>query len=314
MSVASPPLARSIQIPGGRIELISRVLLYAAVAYTALSTVDVHLDSIPLKLLLVIPALALWSADVGIWQRWRDFAFRWPVVVVAVVVPVTWFALATWLHHNHDAAQQKTLHYAVQEASRFVYLLLYFPIVAEMRRGSGWSRSQIWFWPVLVLTMITWGLLLSSVVFGVDYGTAVKLEPDAIAIGPFQGEIGSTLSGTFQAFLTSDVLMLPGFALLLADLLVRGLTRSNAAVAALLLSATYLMHSRGVWLGVCLVCGIATFALWSRDRGLRLRRACVLAASLLSVALLVVNADPPLVQSTVKWFAGGHELSIGSRL
>jgi O-Antigen ligase len=287
---------------------ISRALVYTAVAYTALSTVDVQVASIPLKLFIVMPALGLWAIQNRLWRSRRDFAFGWSVVIVAVAVPVLWFALAALLHRQHDPAQHGTLRYAAQEASRFVYLLLYFPIVAEMRRrGSGWSRSQIWLWPVVALALLAWGLLIASGVFGANYHHAVT-------IGPFQGAIGPDLTGTFRVFLVSDVLLIPSFAWLFADILTRGLTRSGAGIGALLLSATYLAHTRGIWLGVCVVCATSAFALWPGRMHARARRGVALTGAAGLLALLLINADPGFLRSTIDALTGGHELSLSNRL
>ena len=44
---------------------LSRGLAYLAVAYAALSTLDVKLGSVPVKLFVVLPALVLWWREAG---------------------------------------------------------------------------------------------------------------------------------------------------------------------------------------------------------------------------------------------------------
>ncbi len=289
------------------------VLVYAAVAYAALSTVDAKLDSVPLKLFLVIPALALWFIAVRRERRLGDFAFCWPVLIAAAAVPVLWFAVALALRGAHDAAQRSTLHYAVQEASRFVYLLLYFPIADEMRRRSGWNAAGIWLWPLLVLAALTLALLVAGTVFGIDFGAAATAVPGGGVLGPIQGAIGTDSSGAFQVFVTTDILLLPGFAWLLADLLTKGPTRSSLVIAALLVSTAYIAHSRGIWIGVCVICAAAAFALWPPGRASRLRSGAVALASIAAVVLLLTTSDPALARSVVHWVAG-RDPSTAARL
>jgi hypothetical protein len=287
---------------------LSRALVYLAVAYTALSTVDEQIASVPLKLFLVLPALVLWAGQIRIWRCRRDFLLRWSVLVLGVAVPVLWFGLAAILHHQHDPAQSGTLRYGVQEASRFVYVLLYFPIVAEMRRGSGWSRPAIWLLPVVALGILTWGLLVAGKVFGADYN-------GAITIGPFQGAIGPTVSGTFRVFLASDILLIPAFAWVFADILTRGLTRLNTLIALLLLSTTYISHTRGIWVGVCVVPLLTAFALWPfRLSSAAVRRAVAVATAVGLGAALLITADPALMSSTAHLLTGCQESSLSARI
>jgi hypothetical protein len=291
------------------------LLVYAATAYAALSTADIKLDSVPFKLFVVLPALSLCLVEIARERRFHTFAFRWPVLVVGVAVPLAWFARALVLHLNHDATQQGSLHFALQEASRFVYLLLYFPIVDEMRRcrestremgkpsarpqSLAWlSESRVWLGPLLALAAVTIALLLAAAVLGLAItGPIVPNSGGAFSL--VQGAIGRDPAGAFQVFLTTDVLLLPGFALLLVAVLLDGATFVNAGLAATLIATAYVTHARGVWLGIAIVWACGVFAVWPRSRRPFIRIAAALGLAVLAGALLLISADPLLARSAV---------------
>ena len=234
-------------------------------------------------------------------------------MIAAVGVPLIWFGRALALHLGHDPAQRATLHFALQEASRFIYLLLYFPIVTEMRRGRGWSVARIWLAPLLALTVLTLGLLVAYAVFRDGFTAAVTSGPGGGDLGPIEGAIGLNASGQFQVFLTSDVLLLPGFAWLLAGVITHGAGRRNIAAAALLLSTAYLTYARGIWLGVCVICGAVAFAVWTPALWAGLRRSVIVLAGLVATVLLLLSADPGLAPSAVRWLTAG-DLSTAVRV
>ena len=137
---------QDVSVAGGasdRQALIARVGLYLAVAYITLTTSDVDIVRVPLKLFVVAFALIGWLTVHRPWSRpRRSYGFAVPVLVGGILIPIAWFALALLLHHRHDPAQPANTSYAIQQASRFVYLLLYFPILDEVRRCAAIASAR----------------------------------------------------------------------------------------------------------------------------------------------------------------------------
>jgi hypothetical protein len=299
---------------GGRKTLIARAALYLAVAYITLTTSDVDVVRVPLKIFLVAFALIGWLTVHRPWTRpRRSYEFAAPVLAGGILIPLGWFALAVLLHHRHDPAQPANTSYAIQQASRFVYLLLYFPIVDEVRRcaaGSGAGRllriNRVWLWPTLILCGITLLFFLGHALLGLEYGGA--------KVGPFQGEIGLDATGTLRIFLVDDVMLIPAMALLLGSARSGRLGDFGLGVAFALLSTAYLSHTRGIWLGV--IVAAAAMLLLSSVR-LPLSRRARAAAGLLAcvfLAAFVVNADPAISQRAVSLVTQRNELSTSYRL
>ncbi len=292
---------------------MGRVLLVLAVAYVALTTADVEVGGLPGKIFVVGAALAAWVIERRLWDRpaWTrlraEFAFALPVLLVAAAVPVVWSLVAAWHGFQDDPAQQHGLTYAIQEASRFVYLLLYFPLVDEMRRRSFPSSQYVWLVPTFLLCAVTVGLYLGSAVLHLDYGATGT-------VGPFQGAVGKEATGTFRTFLIDDVMFIPAMAVVLADVRLRGLTVSSSLAAGTVLVSVYLAHARGVWLGVCVTVTLLVLSdlLDSRSRRTTVAVGAVVVAILL--AGFVVNAAPTLARDAVSSLSGRNEQSTVERL
>jgi len=301
--------------PGHQV-LMARAALYLAVAYITLTTSDIDVARVPLKLFVVAFALIGWLATNRPWSRLRrSFAFAVPVLAGGVLVPLVWFGVALLLHHRHDPAQGSDTSYAVQQASRFVYLLLYFPILDEVRRCASIAGARpdrllgihrVWLWPTLALCGITLLFFLGHSLLGLNYGDG--------NVGPFQGEIALESTGTFRAYLIDDVMLIPAMAVLLGSARSERLGNFGLVVTFALLSTAYLSHTRGVWLGMMVTVAV----MFSLSGILRSppRRARTVAA-LLSCAFLVtfvVNADPSASHRAVSLVTQRNELSTSYRL
>ena len=295
--------------------LIARVGLYLAVAYITLTTSDVDIARVPLKLFVVAFALIGW---LGVRRPWirprRPYAFAVPVLAGGMLIPLAWFALALVLHHRHDPAQPANISYAVQQASRFVYLLLYFPILDEIRRCSALAKDgpdrllhvhRVWLWPTLVLCGITLLFFLSHTLLGLHYDGNV---------GPFQGEIAVESTGAFRVYLIDDVMLIPAMALLLGSARGGRLGGFGLVVTFALISTAYLSHTRGIWLGMMIAAAVMLLLCSTR---LPLSRRTRLVAGVLVcgfLAAFIVNADPNISHRAVSFVAQRNELSTSYRL
>lgn len=302
--------------PRGRQALIARAALYLAVAYITLTTSDIDVARVPLKLFVVAFALIGWLTVHRPWSRARgSYRFAAPVLVGGILIPIVWFALALLLHHRHDPAQAANTSYAIQQASRFVYLLLYFPILDEVRRCAAIAGAdpdrllrihRVWLWPTLVLCGITLLFFLGHALLGLDYGGG--------NVGPFQGEIAVESTGAFRVYLIDDVMLIPAMALLLGSARRGRLGGFGLGVAFALLSTAYLSHTRGIWLGMIVTAVVMLLLSGAR---LPLSRRAGAVAGLLTCAFLVafvVNADPSVSQRAVSLVTQRHELSTSYRL
>jgi hypothetical protein len=302
--------ARSRQV------LIVRASLYLAVAYITLTTSDIDVARVPLKLFVVAFALIGWLTVQRPWSHSRrSYRFAAPVLAGGILVPLVWFALALALHHRHDPAQPSNTNYAIQQASRFVYLLLYFPILDEVRRcaaliGAGRDRllriHRVWLWPTLVLCVITLLFFLGHSLLGLDYGSG--------SFGPFQGVIAPEGTGTFRVYLVDDVMLIPAMALLLGSARSGRLGDLGRAVTFALMSTAYVSHTRGIWLGIIVE---AAVILLLTNVPLPLSRKARAVAGLLACAFLiafVVNADPSASHRAVSLVTQRNELSTSYRL
>ncbi len=300
----------------GRQTLLARAALYLAVAYITLTTADVDIARVPLKLFVVAFALAGWLNIYRPWTRsWRSYALAGPVLAVGIAVPVVWFVLALLLHHQHDPAQPDNTSYAIQQASRFAYLLLYFPIRDELNRcGSAIAERpdwplrihRVWLWPTLALCAITLLIFLGHVFLGLDYGGG--------EVGPLQGDIAVESTGTFRVFVVDDVMLIPAAILVLATAYRGQLGRLGRVAAFALLATAYLAHARGIWVGI--VVAVAVIVLFSKRHMSRSapRRLAAIAIILGLAAALIVTADPSVSHGVVSLFTARNEQSTAVRL
>ncbi len=299
----------------GRQALIARAALYLAVAYITLTTSDIDVGRVPLKLFVVAFALIGWLMVHRPWSRpRRSYAFAVPVLASGILVPVIWFALALLLHHRHDPAQPANPSYAIQQASRFVYLLLYFPILDEVLRCAAIARvvpdrllriHRVWLWPTLLLCGITLLFFLGHALLGLHFGGNV---------GPFQGEIAVESTGTFRVYLIDDVMLIPAMALLLGSTRGGRIGDLGLGVAFALLSTAYLSHTRGIWLGMIVAAAAMLLLSSARPPLSRRVRAAAGLLACVSLAAFVVNADPNASSHAVSLVTQRNELSTSYRL
>jgi hypothetical protein len=275
-------------------------ITFLAVAYVSITTVDVTVGGVPMKLPVVAAAVALW------WRARRGTPEPWPpftamVVVFGVVVPVVWFAVALLRIHQDDPAQVHGTHYAVQQASRFVYVLLYLPIADHLRSG-GYRADRLWTWPVYLLCLITLGLFAAHLL-GADFGHDQR-------VGPLQGAISVDEMGRFRAFLVNHVLLIGAAAFLLTRLRAPAPSRDVLAGGVLVLATAYLSHTRGIWFGISLAAlTLVALPLLARPGGGRGRRAITVLVGAGLLLAFVVNADPDVGGRLARSVVGSEELS-----
>lgn len=236
--------------------------LVAAIAYIAIVTGDAYVARVPLKLYLVAAAMVTWWWQMGRHRALRDYDFGPPVLVFAVAIPLAWSLVAVLHATGDDPTGIHRLTWTLQEGSRFVYVLLYFPLI-DVRRLYGRRGNDVWLLPVLALCGITIALFFCHYLTGKPNET--------ISFLVFKG-IFENNSGGFRVFIGNQVLFIVATALLLAELAVLGASRARAAALVLLMVSAYLSHTRGIWLGLSVVCaGVLMVLLW-RELGGRDRR------------------------------------------
>jgi len=229
------------------------VSLAGAIAYITLVTDDTDLGPIPLKLFLVMGAIVAWWAQVGRRRALRDYQFGVPVLLFAIGIPVMWSLVGAVQAIGGDAVGLHSLTWTMQEASRFVYLLLFFPLL-DARRLYGRRGADLWLLPILALCVVTVLLFFSHYLTGTP--------GDTVGFLFFQGVFQSNTGG-FRVFIGNQVLFIAATALLLAELASLGSSRRRTGGLALLIGSTYLSHTRGIWLGMSIVCaGVLLLMLW----------------------------------------------------
>jgi len=250
------------------------VSLAVVIAYITLVTDDADLGPIPLKLFLVAGAFAAWWAQVGRKRALHEYQLGVPVLLFAIAIPVTWSLVGAVQAIGGDAVGLHGLTWTMQEASRFVYLLLYFPLL-DARRLYGRRGIDLWLLPILALCVVTVLLCLSHYLTGTP--------GDTVGFLFFQGVFQSNTGG-YRVFIGNQVLFIAATALLLAELASLGSSRLRIGGLALLIGSTYLSHTRGIWLGMSIVCaGVLLLLLWRQVDAYRRR---VLMRVVSGVALL----------------------------
>jgi hypothetical protein len=301
MSVAVETPLRQRLFPQLRGLDLQTAVLLLAVTYVSISTLDVTAGGVPMKLPAVAAALALW------WHKYRGLPlarhpFRLVVLAFGLAIPAGWAGVALLRIHAGDPAQVHGTTYAVQQASRFVYLLLYFPLADAMRDARNHDADRFWLWPVYLLCIISLGLFAAYAVFGVHYGSGQHF-------GPFQGAISVDQSGTYRGFLVNHILLIPASIFLLSRLrlgMVGGPTFLGLVVV---LATAYLSHTRGIWFGIVL--GVVMLVVpgpIARHRGVVRRFGTAILGFGLLVAF-VVNSDPELGGRAIRSVVGTGELS-----
>lgn len=286
-----------------------RGLFFLSVAYVSLSTADIVVAGIPLKLVVVGTFLVVWTVSVSAWRDWHArFPLAIPVLTIGLLIPLAWFLVALVLHRSHDQSQGSGLHLPLQEASRFVYVLLYFPLVAQMTSSESDEPSHLyWLLPVFALCVITWGLYVADGLFGATYGYTGQG-------GPFSGTILVDSSGTFRCFLVNDVLLVPSLVVLLARMRRAGPSLKMLLGVALLLSCAFFAHTRGIWLGLSVAVALMAAVSWTASRPQSVRRVVGVLISGGLFAALIVSAAPNIAPHLVGSVTKAHELSTSERI
>lgn len=266
------------------------VSLGVVIAYIAIVTSDAYVGRVPFKLFLVAAAIGAWWLQVGRRRGIRDYPLGLPILAFAVGIPVAWSLVAALQATGGDPVGIHRITWTLQEGSRFVYVLLFFPLL-DARRLYGRGAEAVWLLPVLALCAITVALFLSHYLIGEPTNTV-----DFLA---FKGVFENNPGG-FRVFIGNQVLFIPATALLVAQLAAHGISRARIALLSLLIVCAYLSHTRGIWLGLSVVCaGILLVLLWreldDRNRRLLLGAAggAAAVAGLVGVAILAGIASRP---------------------
>ena len=264
--------------------------LAAAIAYITLITGDAYLLRVPLKLYLVAVAIGAWWLQVGRHASWRDYPLGAPVLAFAVVISIAWSLVALLHSSGEDPTGLHQLSWTLQEDSRFVYVLLFFPLL-DARRLFGERGDAVWLLPVFALAIITVALFLTHYLIGKP--------DDTISYLVFKG-VFEAGPGGFRVFIGNQVLFITAMALLLAQLAMLGTSRARTGALALLIVSSYLSHTRGIWLGLSVVCaGVLVVTFWSdlregqRRLVLSVGGVVVAIAALVGIAMLAGVAPRP---------------------
>jgi hypothetical protein len=267
-------------------------LLWLAVAYCTFSTRDLEIGPIPGKFLVTGLALGLW-----VWYR-RSRAVPWqvPLLAFGLALPAFGFLVAAGRDLLGDNAQQLGLRAAAEEASRFVYLMLAIPLMDwASTQARPRSASLVWLVPAAGLAVLTWGLYVADLAGLLD-------GPNGL--GPLAGDISrEPLSGTFRAFMVTDIMFIPAFVLLFARLHSNPRRATDVSLAIVLFGGVFLSHTRGIWLGLIVGCASAMLLRWLIEHP-RARRTLPLVGAGLVAALFALTV-PTAVRPITDAFTGG---------
>jgi len=253
--------------------------LVVVIAYITLITGDTYLGPVPLKLFLVAAAIVAWWLQVGRGRALRDYQFAIPVLLFAIAIPVVWSLVGAGHAIGDDPTGLHGLTWTMQEASRFAYLLLYFPLL-DARRLYGRRGVDVWLFPVLALCVVTLLLFLSHYLTGHPGNTPSFLI--------FKGVFGYNPGG-FRVFIGNQVLFVVAVALLLAEMASLGPSRMQTGGLALLIAGTYLSHTRGIWLGMSIVCAAVLLVVFWREVDAHRRRLILRAVSVVALLGVVIG-------------------------
>lgn len=253
--------------------------LVVVIAYITLITGDTYLGPVPLKLFLVGGAIVAWWLQVGRGRTLRDYQFAIPVLLFAIAIPVVWSLVGAAHAIGDDPSGLHGLTWTMQEASRFAYLLLYFPLL-DARRLFGSRGVDVWLFPVLALCVVTLLLFFSHHLTGHPGNTPSFLI--------FKGVFGYNPGG-FRVFIGNQVLFVVAVALLLSEMASLGPSRMRTGGLALLIAGTYLSHTRGIWLGMSIVCAGVLLVLFWREVEAHRRHLIVRAVSIVALLGVVIG-------------------------
>jgi O-antigen ligase len=195
-------------------------------------------------------------------------------------VPVLWAVVAALNAVGGDPARHQ-LEFTLQNAGRFVYVLLYFPVVDLIRADRGLVKA-IWLVPALAICLLTIGIwVVEDLIQGETDGRARLLF--------LSGRFGPAEEG-FRVFFGNQLMLIPAFGLLLAQLAAEGKRRIQLIGLALVLITAYLSHTRGVWLGLSVLCAAMVVALLLRSAKPALRPPLIAVSIAGALAILAVSS------------------------
>lgn len=225
-------------------------VLLLTLAYVVLVTEGLRVGPVPLNFVLVAITLGLWlvggidRSDPG------RYPLGIPVLLLAIVVPVVWTAVA-FVHPSLGGLEAADPTFVAQHASRFAYLLLYFPLWDLLARFGPAALLAVVV-PVVGLCLVTIGIWVYHLATGDEMGTT--------EVFVFKGVIG-LLPGGFRVFIGNQVMFVVVMAILLARTAVNRPGFGEVALFLLILASSWLSHTRGLWLGLIAVCGATVFLL-----------------------------------------------------
>jgi len=256
---------------------------YAFVAWTTFVTVDpISVGGVPLKLFLLVLALGMWWPH----RSGRPIPFAVPVVVVAVAAPILWSVVTTLYPHPYAGMTPSPLQMTLEHASRFLYLLIYFPIADTMLRGDSRRTISMWLVPACLLAVLTWALYVLYRHLGVDLGvTLTTTGKDAQAqLGPLLGVVTPPDVSPGRIYFANHILVIPTMAVLLGWMAKDSPPWWLPGALLLVLGALYPIHSRGLTVGVLAVLTISAALSW------RVRSPWPVALLALSLSVLFLTA------------------------
>lgn len=216
-------------------------ILVFVVAYLTLFTQDLRLGAVPLKVPLVVVALVVWWLERGRSLSLAHFRCSREVLALGIAVPVIWSFVAVITRAIGSDVALIDYGDIVEEASRFGYVLLYFPL-ADLLEDAASTRHRGWLWPILGLAVITWLLWAGMAVVDAGYR-------ERSTVLAFSGVFSEQDTG-FRVFIANQVLFVPALCLLLVRALQVRWSWPTACGLALLLSASYHAHTRGLWIAL----------------------------------------------------------------
>ena len=230
---------------------------YLFVAWTTFTTIDpVTIGPQPIKPFLLALALAVWFPH----RSRARIPFAPAAIFVAIGVPVLWSIVALSYPQPNAGVDPSPLSLTIEQASRFVYLLIFLPLADATLAGDGRRGLASWLLPALALCGLTWALYLLFNRLGVDIGASrVSSEPTAPSkVGPLAGIVEGPGTGFGRMFFANQILVIPAVGVLMA-LTLRGpsldaRTRGWLLAALIFVLATLLpINTRGLTIGVLVV-------------------------------------------------------------
>lgn len=286
--------------------MATQAIVALTFVYIVLVSRDLDLGGVPLKLVLVAATLLIWYASSGHDRRLFAFPMARPVLVFGVLAPAIWILVAIVTQKVGSSSATIGSRDAFEEASRFAYLLLYFPLADLLGGRECRWRIGLVVVPALVIAATTCVLWL-ELRFG-DPGWR-----DATQVLTYGGVFG-VQEGVARIFFGNQIFLLPALGFVLASHLTGSPARLTIPAATLLVSAIFLAHARGLWIAVLV--GLSPLVLLGSPRvSLALARralpAVVVALAIMSIgSVVVLDSRPGFLQDA----SSGQRVSQASHL